>query len=493
MFEELTIESYHGRLEDGSITTGELVSWYLDRIKKNMDGRGLNAVVTINDEAAAEAERCDAQLAVTGKVRSPLHGVPVLVKDQGETAGLRTTFGNRLFDGYVPDEDATVVARLKEAGAIILGKSTMCDFAAGWFSSSSLTGHTANAYDASRDSGGSSAGSGAGVAANLCMVAIGEDTGGSIRIPAAFNNVYGLRVTTGVIPRTGFSPLVHFQDTPGPIARTVADLAKVTDVIAGYDSSDEYTSVATQLDELGRLADGLGDVKDDLTGWTVGVVETAFGDESLDAVAPVNGVVTEALATLHGAGLSIRRGLEIDDLSEWIGRTSVYSKISRSDLTRFLSTRNRNVPVKSFDDLYESKEFHPENDLFHDIIAGADDVTADPRFLNARIDQGHFRRLVLRLFAETGVDALVYPTTQVIPPSFEELENNLYTCLTFPTNTVIASQAGLPALSVPAGFTAQGLPVGLDIVGRPFSEAKLLKFAAGVELVLSARRSPAAP
>ena len=164
-----------------------------------------------------------------GKLCGPLHGVPVLVKDQAETAGLRTTFGSILFTEYVPAEDATVVAKLKGAGAVILAKTAMCDFAAGWFSSSSLTGHTKNPYAPDRESGGSSAGTAAGVAANFGLVGIGEDTGGSIRIPAAYNNLFGLRVTTGLISRAGFSPLVHFQDTPAPVARTVTDLATTLD------------------------------------------------------------------------------------------------------------------------------------------------------------------------------------------------------------------------------------------------------------------------
>lgn len=490
MYEELTISGYHERLRDGSMTTSGLVAWYLERIREHMDGRGLNAVVSLNEAALEEAAQCDTRREGSGDALAPLHGVPLLIKDQSETQGIRTSFGNLLFRDYIPDEDSVVVARLKQAGAIILGKSAMCDFAAGWFSSSSLTGHTVNAYDAARDSGGSSAGSGAGVAANLCLAAIGEDTGGSIRIPASFNNSYGLRVTTGIIPRTGFSPLVHFQDTPGPMARTVEDVARVLDVIGGYDQSDPYTSVATQLPELGTIASSLRARSSTLEGWRIGIVESALGDSQNPAVAPVNAVVDAALERLGSAGLHVERGLEIDDLGGWIGRTSVYARISKSDLTRFMSTRSGDVPVRDFASLYESNAFHSENDLFHDILSGSDDVATDLVFLNARIDQGHFQRLVLSLFAQSDVDFLVYPTVKVVPPTFDDLENGTYTCLTFPTNTVIASQAGLPALSIPAGFTVEGLPVGLDVVGRPFSEARILEFASDVEPVLHARRPP---
>src|SRR5580693_5456794 len=243
---ELTISAFHAGLQSGEITAAELVDWYLARIEAhNSAGAELQAVVTVNPLAREEAIVRDEFLATEGKLCGPLHGVPVLVKDQAEMAGLRTTFGSILFTQYVPEEDATVIAKLKDAGAIILAKTAMCDFAAGWFSSSSLTDHTKNPYAPERESGGSSAGTAAGVAANLGLVGIGEDTGGSIRIPAAYNNLFGLRVTTGLISRAGFSPLVHFQDTPAPVARTVADLAATLDSIVGYDPEDPFTVTAS--------------------------------------------------------------------------------------------------------------------------------------------------------------------------------------------------------------------------------------------------------
>ena len=242
------------RFGRGEITAAELVDWYLARIEAhNLAGAELQAVVTVNPGAREEALARDEFLAAEGELCGPLHGVPVLVKDQAETAGLRTTFGSILFAEYVPEEDATVVAKLKDAGAVILAKTAMCDFAAGWFSSSSLTDHTKNPYAPERESGGSSAGTAAGVAANLGLVGIGEDTGGSIRIPAAYNNLFGLRVTTGLISRAGLSPLVHFQDTPAPVARTVTDLATTLDSIVGYDAKDPFTVTASAVHGYRRL------------------------------------------------------------------------------------------------------------------------------------------------------------------------------------------------------------------------------------------------
>jgi amidase len=480
-FEELTIDRLHDGLRAGTITAHELTQWYLDRIA---DSR-LNAVVTTNPGALDEARELDRRWAAR-EVVGPLHGVPVLVKDQGETAGIPTGFGCELFADYIPDRDCTVVTRLRSAGAVILAKTTMCDFAAGWFSSSSRSGHTSNAYAIERDSGGSSAGTGAGVAANLGLVGVGEDTGGSIRIPASFNNLFGLRVTTGLISRTGFSPLVHFQDTPGPMTRTVGDLARLLQAMVGYDASDPYTVVAATTPR----APYPSAVTNPDTGSSlrVGVLESGFGSDADPRCAPVNAAVRPAITELARLGATVVPDLHLDDLSAEIAETSVYVKQSRSDISAFLA--DRAGPVTSFDEIYERKAFHPENDLFHGIMGGPVEVGGDAEYLRLRLNQEHFRRKVLGLFADHGLDVLVYPTVQVIPPTHTELSDGLYSALTFPTNTVIGSQSGLPALTMPVGFTTDNLPVGLEVLGTPFSEATLLRLAASWEAATNPRKTP---
>jgi amidase len=489
-FEELTIDDFHTAVRNHELTAAELVDWYVARIEEhNTHGARLQAVVTVNPEARADAAARDEFFATTGRFTGPLHGVPVLVKDQAETAGLRTTFGSALFENYVPASDATVITKLKEAGAIILAKTSMCDFAAGWFSSSSLTDHTKNPYAPERESGGSSAGTGAGVAANFGLVGIGEDTGGSIRIPASFNNLFGLRVTTGLISRSGFAPLVHFQDTPGPVGRTVADVARLLDSIVGYDPQDGFTVTAWMPPGAGGYTEALAaDVP--ISRWRVGVLETGFGSAEDPDSAPVDAVVRGAVAHLEKLGVATVPGLEIDRLAEWIADTSVYVKLSRSDIDRFLS-RRPDAPVSSFMDIYTSGEFHPLNDLFHGIAGAPEDVEGDAEYLRLRLNQEHFRRLVLGLFAANELDFLVYPTVRVVPPTRDELAAQKYSALTFPTNTVIASQAGLPALSIPAGFTGDGLPVGLELLGPPLGEAKMLQFAQAWERAAQQRRVPA--
>ncbi|MGO9955066.1 MAG: amidase [Solirubrobacteraceae bacterium] len=488
-FRELTIAAFHAALGSGEATAAELVNWYLGRIEAhNLAGAELQAVVTVNPRARDEAIARDEFLATEGKLCGPLHGVPVLVKDQAEMAGLRTTFGSILFTGYVPEKDATVIAKLKDAGAIILAKTAMCDFAAGWFSSSSLSDHTKNPYAPERESGGSSAGTAAGVAANFGLVGIGEDTGGSIRIPAAYNNLFGLRVTTGLISRTGFSPLVHFQDTPAPVARTVSDLATTLDSIVGYDPKDPFTVTASAAHDLGGYAEAVArDIP--LHCWRIGVLETGFGEDDNPDAEPVTNVIRAAISRLDELGVSIIRELEIADLAGWIEGTSVYVKQSKADISDFLAQRP-DAPVSSFIEIYDGGHFHPENDLFHGIAEGPETVDGDVEYLQRRLNQEHFRRHVLNIFATHGLDFLVYPTVQVIPPTRDELATEKYRCLTFPTNTVIGSQAGLPALTIPVGFTSAGLPVGLELLGTPLAEAKMLQFARSWERAAGPRCAP---
>jgi amidase len=445
-------------------------------------------VVTVNPRARAEAAVLDESFAATGRLSGPLHGVPVLVKDQAETAGLRTTFGSILFEAYVPASDATLVTKLRDAGAVILAKTAMCDFAAGWFSSSSLTGHTKNPYAPERESGGSSAGTAAGVAANFGLVGIGEDTGGSIRVPASFCNLFGLRVTTGLISRAGFSPLVHFQDTPGPIGRTVGDVATLLDSIVGYDPQDPFTVTASAAPVVGGYAQAL-DAGVPLVTWRIGVLETGFGSDADPAAAPVNRAVRAAIARLTDLGVATTPELVIDDLAGWIASTSVYLRQSKSDIDGFLS-RRPDAPVSSFMEIYDSGQFHPLNDLFHGIAAGPDTTDGDAEYLRLRLNQEHFRRLVLNIFAGHRLDFLVYPTVQVLPPTRAELAAGKYSALTFPTNTVIGSQAGLPALTIPVGCTEDGLPVGMELLGPPLAETKLLQFARAWETLSSPRRPP---
>lgn len=491
--EELTVDAFHRMIERGDITSSELTGWYLDRIEDldsidNPSGLQLNSVVTVNNAAMQEAARLDELFAKTGHLVGPLHGVPVLIKDQGETRGIATSFGSEVFADYVPERDAVIVARLRDAGAVVLGKTAMCDFAAGWFSFSSRTDHTKNPYDLDRETGGSSAGTAAAVTANLCLVGIGEDTGGSIRLPSSFTNLFGLRVTTGLIPRTGFSPLLHFQDTPGPMARTVGDLAAVLDVVVGHDSSDSYTGVAASNADVGNYVAALSDVTaDTLQSFRFGVLKDAFGEGEDQELA--NDVVRSAIERLAAAGAAVVEGLELGDLSTWIEQTSLYTVRSKKDLNDFFAQRPT-APARSVEEIVTAGRFHPLTDLLNEIAVAPDDPDDEPAYLRGRLRQEEWRRTLVSIMAVADVDFLVYPTVQVPAPTRADLAAKRWTALDFPTNTVIASQTSLPAINVPAGFTESGLPVGMEVLGRPMTERALLRFARGWELAASPRRRP---
>lgn len=485
-FLETTITAVHAAMKSGSLRCTSLVQWYLDRIRQfDRQGPALHAIVNLNSRAIEQAEALDRHLQEAGTFKGPLHGVPVLVKDQGETSFAPTTFGCKAYSDYRPGENAVVVQKLIDAGAIVLAKASMCDFAAGWFSFSSVTDRTRNPYSLKRDAGGSSAGPGAGVAANFGLVGIGEDTGGSIRVPASFNNLFGLRVTTGLISRTGFSPLVHFQDSPGPMARSVRDMAKLLDVLVGYDPQDPYTYAATLARDAGKYEKLLDDAH--MRGTRIGVLKQGFGPED-DYSGPVNSVMRALTKRLREDEVELIE-LDVPDIQEWIVETSLYIQQSKYDLNRFMATRPPGAP-KSFEEIYSKRLFHPLNDLFHNIAEGPQNPDQEPGYYKQRLAQAEFRKHLLNLYARHRLDFMMYPDVRVLPPTYVDLESAKWTCLTFPTNTVIAAQAHLPAVSIPAGFADGGIPVGCELVGRPYEEAALLRFAHAYEQKTHPRRPP---
>ena len=484
-FMEANVTEIHEAIQAKRLTSAELVDWYLHRIE-DLDSE-IHAIVTVNEQARIEAETLDLFFKETGGLIGPLHGIPVLVKDQAETAGIPTSFGSIAFKDYIPKNDSTLVERLRKAGAVILAKTNLCDFAAGWFSFSSIAGQTQNAYDPSRDAGGSSAGTSAGIALNFGTIGIGEDTGGSARIPASFNNLFGLRPTLGLISRFGLSPLVHFQDTPGPITRTVRDMAKLLDVLVGYDPRDPFTSAATQAKDAGRYEELLREAT--LKGKRIGILRQAFGsNDDMDSY-PVNQVVESAIEVLKQAGAEMVDFVEIPNLDQFLSDTSLYSLQSKKDITHFLSSRS-NTPLKSFKEVYDNQAFHPLNDLFHDIAEAPDEPAQSESYYRKRVAQDEFKQAVMNTMAFHQVDVLLYPDVRILPPTYEDLKSEKWTCLNFPTNTVIASQTKLPAISIPAGFSVDGLPVGFELIGKPFSEAELLQLAYAYEKIAQPRKAP---
>lgn len=485
--EELTIADVHDAYRSGAFTAVELVDAYLSRIDAiDRSGAGLNAVISVSETARDRAAELDAELARTGELVGPLHGVPVVVKDQIETADIPTSFGSIAGADYRPDTDATAIGRLREAGAIILAKTTLPDFATSWFSTSSRSGVTKNPFDLARDPGGSSSGTASAVSANLALVGIGEDTGGSIRLPASFCGLVGIRVTPGLISRSGMSSLVVPQDTAGPMTRTVADAARLLDVLVGYDANDPYTG-AVVVDGGGASYSDSATSRD-LTGTRLGVLRQAFPDGADADGARAAVVLDAALEKLAEAGAELV-DIVIDDLDAQVGFTSLYTTRSQADMNAFVQARPT-LDVTSMRDLVETGRYHEKLDLLEAIVAGPEDPTDDDQYVQRVLAQTAFQRQVLGVIAEQRLDAIVFPDAKLPAPTHDDVFADRWTCLTYPTNTVIASQLLFPAATVPSGFTDNGLPVGLEIMTPPYSERALLGVAASVEAVLGARRAP---
>lgn len=339
--EELTISQVHEAYRDGTWTCRNLIQAFLNRIEMlDKNGPCINSTLAISDVAVQEAAALDDYFKTKGQFIGRLHGIPVLVKDQADTKGMVTTYGSHVAKNNIPTKDAFVVEKLKSEGAIILGKTTMGDWATTWFSTSSVTNwkFTHNPYKLGHDVGGSSSGSAAAVAANFSILAVAEDTGGSIRCPASFTNLVGLRCTPGLISRTGFCPLVKTQDTPGPIARTVSDCALMLDCMVGFDPNDEWTAVAVTAPRPngGSYAAELD--PNTICKSKIGIIRSLFGSDSDPACNAVNKLVNHAISTLQKTG-TIFVDVELPRLRDYMTTTPAYVVRSRSDINAFLSTK----------------------------------------------------------------------------------------------------------------------------------------------------------
>jgi Asp-tRNA(Asn)/Glu-tRNA(Gln) amidotransferase A subunit family amidase len=486
--EEATIAQAQSALSEGRATARSLTEAYLARIAAyDQSGPALNAVVTTNPQALDRADELDASMRETGGFVGPLHGIPILVKDNVETAAMPTTQGTIGLEGYQPRDDATVIQHLESAGAIILGKTTLPDFATSWWAYSSLSGETRNPYALDRDPGGSSAGSGAAAAANFAMAAIGTDCGGSIRVPSSFDNLVGVRSTPGMISRKGAGTLVFFQDTIGPMARTVTDAAAVFDALVGYDAGDTLTAHYLTARAPETYTDSLD--PDGLRGARIGLVTNALGADDDPFAAPVNALVRQAASAIESAGAQVVE-LEIPDLLQHVVATSMYVNCSKYEINEFLLARPE-AGVRSLQQMFEQRKYHPMLDLIEACIRGPEMPEYDPQYYRRLAAREEFARAVINCMGGDALDALIFPSVQVVPPSRAQLDERVWTTLTFPTNTLIASQTWMPAITVPAGFSDDGLPVGLEFLGKPYAEATLFRLAYAFEQATGHRRAPA--
>ncbi|KAF2431713.1 putative amidase family protein [Tothia fuscella] len=485
---ELTIDKVHKSYRNGEYTSRQLCEAYLERIKLfDQAGSKLNAIVIVSQTALEEADALDNYLKEHGELIGPLHGVPIIAKDQCDTAGLQTTYGNKLCK-HIPTKDATLVKKLKDAGGIILAKSTMPDFAASYNSASSVSGETRNPYDLTRESGGSSAGTGAAIAANFGLIGIGEDTGGSIRVPASFCNLVGLRPTVGLISRDGLSPLLKPHDTPGPMARTVRDAALMLDCMVGYDPADPYTATALLAGPPRGCSYESNLTTERISKARIGVLNCMFGDDQNPECSSVNKVVRAALAKLQTSGTILVDIPDIPNLEEKLNFSATFLSRSRYDIDSFL-TKHPHIK-QSVETIFQTRSFHPALSLFEKIGPGIKTPYEDPQYAQRLEARDNLERQFIGIMAEYKLDAIVYPTVRIPPPTIEDVLGPRFYA-SFPTNTSIGSRTNMPALSMPAGFTDDtNLPVGMEMLGLPYQEQPLLELGFGVESLLNARKPP---
>lgn len=486
--EETTISQIHDAFRAGTLDCVSLTQSYLDRIAAyDQDGPALNSFILLNPDALARARELDKAFAREGKLIGPLHGIPIAIKDQAEIKGLETSFGSIALKGYVPEADATVVTKLKEAGAIIVGKTTMPDFAASWWGFGSVHGETKCPYALERDSGGSSGGTGAAIAANLATVGIGEDTGGSIRLPSSANNLVGIRVTPGMISRTGLSPLLVVLDTAGPMARTVTDAVILLDSLVGYDPTDKYTTAFTIAHHEGSYTRHL--TPGALKGARFGVIKEAFGDDKDPDCAQVNAVVRRSMETMAAEGAEFVE-LSVPNLQELIAETSLYIAQSRYDVNTFLKSRPK-LAYDSIDDIYKAGLYDKKLELIAAIVEDGPAMPEDdPDYFRKLALGAEFQQILVNLIASHALDSICFPSCQVLSPTHEELRSGRWTVLSYPTNTTIASQSRLPSICMPAGFSEGGVPVGMEMIAPPYREPDLIRLCYSFEQLTNWRRPP---
>lgn len=477
---EATLPELQVAMGSGRITAVALVDYYLARIEALDDaGPALNAIAAINPNARQRAAILDLERA-EGRVRGPLHGIPVVVKDNFETRGMPTTAGSAALAGFQPERDAFVVRRLREAGAIILAKTNMHEFAYGITSVGSAFGSVRNPYDLRRTPGGSSGGSAAAVTANLAAAGLGTDTCGSVRIPAAFTNLVGVRATQGLISRRGIVPLSQTQDIAGPLTRSVVDAALLLDVLAAVDEADPQTADGYRRrpdSYLEGLAPGA------LRGARIGLLEEALLVEPEDG--PVAEVVGEAVNRMQALGATIVR-VSMPEL--W---PTLESRLSgffvlvydfKQDINAYLRDQT-NAPVGSLAEILAAGVHHPEVDAS---LRASEAMAAGSRrdYLAELAHRDEARRRLLALMAKERLDALAYPAVRRDPARIGQSQPG--------SNCLLSANTGLPAVVIPAGFTPRGLPAGLELLGVPWGEAALLALAYDYEQATRPRRAPPA-
>jgi amidase len=483
---ETTIADVHAAYRSGQLTCRQLVQSYLDRIENyDRHGPAINAIITINPAALKEAERLDAAFKAGGFV-GPLHGVPIIMKDQGDAVGMPTTLGSVLFKDYYPDRDAFVVDKLKKAGAIILAKATLGELGGG-DTHGSLFGSTKNPYDLARTAGGSSGGSGASVSANFCTVAVGQEGFASIRRPSTWNCVVGMRPTAGLVSRSGvFAGWPSINGSLGPMARTVTDLAKLLDVMAGYDPDDPVT------------AHGVGQIRQNFTafldkqglhGARFGILRESMGydaEPGSEDFNKISAVFDKAVADLKVAGAEIVDPIEIPDLKVLLAKRAGRFADEEESFNTYMS-RSKQPPYKSRAEAMNAP-------VFEKVVKRSRE-----RWMRRASEEAHYEYLkareqlmnnLLKVMADHRLDAIVHKAVEHQPTLIKDGINPPYVDQKGAPhiNTFLVY---VPSIVVPAGFTEDQLPAGITFLGRPCDDGKMVQYAYAYEQATRHRKPPA--
>jgi amidase len=481
-FQEATIAGIHAAFASGQLTCVQLVQLYLDRIAAyDRQGPSLNAIITVNPRALEVAAEMDRSYRADPAGAGALHCIPIILKDNYNTSDMPTSGGNVSMKASTPPADAFTVARMRKAGALILAKANMQEFARGGMSISSLGGQVHNPYDLGRTPGGSSGGTGAAIAANFAVLGTGSDTGQSIRSPASANNLVGIRATRGLVSRAGVIPNSLTQDEIGPLARTVTDAARLLDVMAGYDPADPITAFG-----IGRRPESYTQSlrTDALKGARIGVMANLFG--TAERHAEVNRVMEGVIERMAGLGaIIVRFDLPEYDTLAPIVSTSQFE--ARTVTERYFAALGPNAPIKSFAELVAAKTSAVQPTLEAEIavVDGMNSQAYKERTLN----RDKLRLAVAKKMADLDLQAILYPLQKILVAPItaeDQLERN----------GTLSNGTGFPAVTFPGGFSEPtssaplGVPVGAELLGPDYSEARLLAYAYAFEQASGLRKPP---
>ena len=482
---EATIDQIHAAYRTRELTCRQLVQMYLDRITAyDKRGPALNAIITVNPDALKEADRLDAAYKSSGAVGS-LHGIPIIMKDQGDATPMPTTLGSLLFKDYYPGRDAFVVEKLKKAGAIILGKATLGELGGG-DTHGSLFGSTKNPYDLERTAGGSSGGSGASVSANFCTVAVGQEGFASIRRPSTWNCVSGMRPTAGLVSRGGvYAGWPSVNGSLGPMARTVTDLAKLLDNMVGYDADDPVTArgVGRTPESFTKFLDSNG-----LKGARIGILRESMGyDAEPDSAdfAKITEVFDKAVSDLKKAGAVVIDPIVIANLKTLLTKRAGSFADDEESFKEYFG-RSGKPPYGSRRAAMQSPDFPKVVKGSRDRWSRTPSNDANYEYLKAR---EQLMTEFLQVMAEHRLDAVVHKAVEHQPTLIKDGVNPPYVDQKGAPhiNTFLVY---VPSVVVPAGFTRDSLPAGITFLGRPYDDGNMIKFAYAYEQATKHRKPP---